>query len=101
MRPIYFDECQTMIELQQKGPTDWYVMSVRTKKEYRGEGRASNLLRIVCRDADLEGVTLTLDVRPHGWPGDCLNEGQLKSWYERMGFVMIDPLCDLYERTPR
>lgn len=63
---------------------DWLVTRVRTTPNGRHEGRASEVLREVCDDADHEGVTLWLQIQPDE---DCpMTAVELEAWYEKFGF---------------
>lgn len=62
------------------------ITSVGTRM--RGQGNASRLLKTVTDEADSEGVILYLSVEPDG---TGLSEEQLRAWYQRNGFVNMDP----------
>ena len=59
-------------------------MRIRTTKEFRDQGSASDILSATCRFADAFGVVLFLIVEPQD---DCeLSAQQLSEWYWRFGF---------------
>lgn len=62
----------------------------------RGKGWGSAVLKLVCEDADREGITLVLSVEP-GPTG--LSYEALKAWYERYGFTG-DTEDDVMVRLP-
>ena len=63
------------------------VTSVRVDSERRGEGLGSELMRHICREADLMGMALMLSVEP--FDGGMSTREQLEAWYERFGFARI------------
>lgn len=64
-----------------------WLTRVAVGDEVRGRGYGSDLLGMVCEDADAEGVTLLLNIEPD--PGG-LSHDQLRGWYKRYGFDFID-----------
>lgn len=65
-------------------------------KPYRGNGHASELLRLCLKDADAEGATLLLEVSP----SDGLSFDELVAWYVRYGFKQHRE-HNLWIRLPR
>jgi len=63
---------------------NWTITRINIPHMYRGNGYGSALLRRILKDADLECVTLQLEVFPTG----PLNYAELLAWYERYGFVL-------------
>jgi N-acetylglutamate synthase-like GNAT family acetyltransferase len=72
------------------------VLGVSTQPAHRKEGHASALMREVIRDADKTKTVLILSPRPFGHIG-LLN---LRSWYEKFGFVQIQQNPVLMARQP-
>ena len=62
---------------------EWVITGVQVQRSFRGQGWASKLLDQVLADADTEGATLLLDVRPDG---TGLDEEALRAFYSRRGF---------------
>lgn len=65
--------------------------------EDQGKGWGSEILRLVCRQADASGVLLLLSVDP-GPVG--LSYPALRDWYGRYGFIG-DSADDVMIRTPQ
>lgn len=61
-----------------------YLMHIRTDRNQRGKGHASELLAAICEGADRNGVCLFLEVEKGD--GGNLSESQLMNWYWRFGF---------------
>lgn len=58
-----------------------------TLPEFRGQGKATELLENVCKEADDAGMSLLIHVKPYD---DCKMESvRLQSWYARLGFVVF------------
>lgn len=73
------------------------ITSVWTHPEFRGNGLASELLRLVLSDADDDNVQLWLKIEP-----DNLDDfDRLAEWYARLGFTEIDILDPTRVRNPR
>lgn len=70
------------------------ITRINVPQAFRGQGHARELLRRVCADADLEGVTLWLEISS----SDGLDYDQLEAWYVRHGFK---PLGGIYRRKPQ
>lgn len=64
-----------------------FVYRFSVDKKYRGKGHGSQLLRNICRDADSEGINLSLISEPFGIVS--LSSQDLFSFYSRYGFVRI------------
>jgi len=75
------------------------ITKVHTPAEMQGQGHASELLQAVCDEADEAGITLVLWPRPYG-DDVALSAGQLRDWYARFGFRMIQPEPVLMARAP-
>jgi ribosomal protein S18 acetylase RimI-like enzyme len=66
----------------------------------KGKGHASQLLRKMETFCDLKGLTVLLEVEAFDEGGP--NNSQLKKFYERYGFVVIDDEDSiLMERKPK
>ncbi len=74
------------------------LVRVWTDPEARKQGFATELVRSICDDADVEGRVLMLYPKPFGRVG----LESLAPWYERFGFVTIqtDPV-QLMARKPQ
>lgn len=64
---------------------EWEINEIFVDPRFRGRGHGTELLEQICRDADLQGVTLTLEVccldQSHG-----MRDPELLEWYKRHGF---------------
>jgi predicted GNAT family acetyltransferase len=72
------------------------LVRVWTDSEFRKQGFATELLKTVCNDADIEGVVLMLNAKPFSTGG--LND--LAPWYQRFGFMTIQKKPHLMARMP-
>ena len=61
------------------------VVRVWTDPEHRKQGFATELLKSIIEDADIEGAVLMLNPKPFG----CVGLENLAPWYERFGFATI------------
>lgn len=61
------------------------VVRVHTDHEFRKQGFATELVKSICEEADIEGVVLMLQPKTFGKVG--LED--LAPWYERFGFKAI------------
>lgn len=69
-------------------PGNWWLLTgIDVAHSERGKGVARDLIGRVVADADSEGATLCLVIEPDG---TGLDVDQLRSWYERLGFVSIE-----------
>lgn len=79
------------------GPGGFMITRINVPPRYRGRGHGSELLQMVCEDADYEGVSLVLEINPYG----DMTYDQLLSWYSRYGFVQLEGCEDeVFVRTP-
>lgn len=62
------------------------VVRVWTDPEARRQGYATELMKSIVQDADIEGVVLILTPRPFGKSAGL---EKLAKWYERFGFSTI------------
>jgi hypothetical protein len=62
------------------------------------KGQATALMYKVCREADKAGFVLLLEAKPFD---SGMEAEQLQSWYERFGFLQIQPEPALMARQPR
>lgn len=65
-----------------------YINRLYMPEVMRGNGHGSAALSKLCRDADIEGVTLYVHSLPY--PGECYNtrERSLRKFYEFFKFVL-------------
>jgi GNAT superfamily N-acetyltransferase len=68
----------------------WLLNRVITTAKYRGQGYARKTMADCLMDADIEGVTLLLQVIGEGRDEDPDDE-LLIAWYGRLGFEMVLP----------
>ena len=73
------------------------VVRVWTDPEMRKQGFATELLKDICNDADIEGRVLMLNPRPFGQKG----LENLAPWYTRFGFSIIQTNPVLMARMPQ
>lgn len=73
------------------------LLSIEVPEEKRRTGLATKLLREVTMEADREGKTLLLWVRPYGTMG----ERDLIAWYRKFGFEEIQQSPVLMARAAR
>jgi len=78
------------ITLTKRAPNCYNIDAIYVATRYRGEGRASDLLREVCAKADKTGVNLTLTVAPLSNHETAMKALQLIHWYTRHGFIADD-----------
>jgi hypothetical protein len=62
------------------------------------KGQATALMYKVCQEADKAGFVLLLEAKPFE---SGMDAEQLQSWYERFGFLQIQPEPVLMARQPR
>ena len=74
------------------------LVRVWTDSDARKQGYATELLKDICNDADIEGRVLMLHPRPFG-SGKGLEN--LAPWYERFGFAVIQRNPVLMARMPQ
>lgn len=65
--------------------------------DHRRRGLGRRMMKLVCDEADREGITLTLMAA--GGEFNCMTTAQLEAWYARFGFARI-PNCWM-TRQPR
>lgn len=70
------------------------ITRINVPQEYRRQGVGSNLLKMVCEDADKEKIRLFLEIFPSG---EATYE-VLEHWYLKYGFKHFN---GLYLRVPR
>ena len=75
------------------------LTKVHTPAAEQGTGHATELLRRVCDEADQAGLVLVLWPRPYG-DDIALSAGQLRDWYAKFGFRVIQPDPPLMARAP-
>lgn len=85
MKTCYIDRnTRSIADLVAPGelfPT-WVITRINVPREHRGKGHGSALLKRILVDADVEQVTLALEVFPSG----PLDYDDLMYWYHRHGF---------------
>lgn len=74
------------------------ISAFETKPKQQNKGYGASLLNKVCKDADKYQKVLLLRPMPFG--NMTLTELQLIQWYERFGFVVIQPEPTLMARKP-
>lgn len=73
------------------------IIDVQSRNQRKGF--ATKLLRNVCTEADVEALTLLVQVQGFA---DGMSNDQLCKWYSRFGFVKFqDEPCVLMARSPR
>lgn len=61
-----------------------YILKIVTEPQFRGQGRASDLLSEICEAADEYAVVLFLEVEQ--MDGGAMEPTELAEWYWRHGF---------------
>lgn len=74
------------------------VVRVFTDPEARQQGYATELLKAICNDADIEGRVLLLNPKPFGRVAGLAD---LAPWYTRFGFAVIQKSPVLMARMPQ
>jgi hypothetical protein len=98
MRTVYVNPATRAIaDLVRPGELTpgWTITRINVPKKHRGKGEGRSLLRRICTDADVEGVTLYLEVLPSGG----LDFNELTAWYGRYGFKTV--LSGYMRRLPK
>jgi N-acetylglutamate synthase-like GNAT family acetyltransferase len=62
------------------------VVGLAVDIHLQGQGKATELLREICAEADREGFMLMLEPKP---TNSTFTVSQAESWYGRFGFVTI------------
>lgn len=65
----------------------WVLHLLYVKPTERGKGHASALMQQILNEADLEGVTIGLQVAGDIDGDNAMTDAQLKDWYKTLGFV--------------
>jgi predicted GNAT family acetyltransferase len=73
------------------------VVKVWTDPGHRAQGYATELMKQVCEEADVEGVVLILQPRPFE---NNISKDKLIAWYKRFGFVKLQDKPVLMARAP-
>ena len=73
------------------------LVRVWTDPEARKQGFATELIKSICEDADIEGRVLMLNPKTFGRVG----LENLVPWYERFGFAIIQKKPVLLARMPQ
>lgn len=64
------------------------ISNLLVKEEHRNQGHASDLMRMICREADENNIILMLMPQPFDMPE--LSKAQLRDWYARsFGFTIL------------
>src|SRR4051812_29157507 len=79
---------RSILSLDREDEDQYKITRISVFREHRRQGIGSRLLRECLRDADIEGITLTLEPIPTLNEGEDLDEvrNRLIKWYERHGF---------------
>ncbi len=76
------------------------VTCVDVPENLRRQGMATELLRVVCDEADAHDMTLVLFVKPFG-EGEKMDEDHLAQWYtSKFGFTLIQVAPAMMARMP-
>lgn len=75
------------------------LTKVHTKLDHQGQGHASDLLRMVCKEADEANMVLILFPQPYG-DDIALSRGQLIKWYAGFGFQQTQQDPPMMARMP-
>ena len=107
----YYCNLRTETTIDVAGPMDdgsgvyYMVKYIHSRPEYRGQGSASELLALVCADADELGVPLLLECACPNDGSGSMDNNDLALWYWRNGFrpVTEDGYGDraMMRREPR
>jgi predicted GNAT family N-acyltransferase len=78
--------------------TDYYnegliITRINVPQAHRGKHIASKLLQQECDNADLNNITLWLEIQS----SDGLTHNELEAWYKRYGFKGVS----IYKRNPK
>lgn len=87
-----------MVPVNQRGLVR-EVSGVVCDQAARGKGHAKALMAGVLSDADASRITLLVMVEP--FDDGPMGIGDLRAWYERMGFVEIQAAPCVMARMPR
>lgn len=85
MRTCYvLPESRTIADLVQPHElTQWWTITrINVPEDHRGKGLGSAILNLILVEADVERITLAVEVSA----SDGLNHEQLEAWYARKGF---------------
>lgn len=77
-------------------PGSMTITRVNVYKDFRGLGYGSQLLRMVCEEADSYQVMLSLEINAYG----PLTREELADWYVRYGFFESSDYPGIYLRMP-
>lgn len=79
-----FHETRTIADLTVPGliTPGWTINRINVPVQHRGQGLGTQMLKLVTSEADLECVSLWLEVMPSG----PLDHQALTAWYRRNGF---------------
>lgn len=75
------------------------IARVWTDAEHRKQGYATELMKQVCEDADVDRKVLILTPRPYD-SGAGISKDKLIEWYKRFGFVVTQKTPVLMARAP-
>lgn len=91
----YHEESRSISDLALLHNGWMLITRINVPVKSRGTGLGTRILNEVLRDADRFGVTLCLEPMPSGG----MTFKSLRDWYERNGFVSINP--HMMVRIPR
>lgn len=91
LKPNYVDKPTRSILSLDSGIIDrpgWTITRISVLPPHRGKGIASRLIRECIRDANIDGITLFLEVVPDVEVGEDYEAARkrLIKWYESLGF---------------
>lgn len=77
-------ESDAVADVSQWSNNHYMIDSIVVPPAFRGQGIGSQLLKMICNDADKEGVNLVLQVASD--KTSSLDDYELFEWYARYGF---------------
>jgi GNAT superfamily N-acetyltransferase len=84
-------------DVSEIGTSLYEINRINVPEPFRGKGYGTRILQDIIRDADREGITLTLSVFSSG---KQLDNDDLIAWYGRHGFKMLSYANRLMHRRP-
>lgn len=78
-------------------PNTMTITRISVPPAHWGQGHGSKLLKLICEEADIERVALSLQIHSSG----PHSQADLESWYERHGFRETEYWPGVYVRRPQ